>query len=655
LTVAIGLGLVIFFHELGHFAVAKWCGVLVERFSIGFGPIVWRKKWGETEYALSAIPFGGYVKMLGQDDIDPSQLTSEEIAENPRSFTAKSVPQRMAIISAGVIMNVITGLLFFIIAFRLGVETTPAVVGEIQAGMPAWNAGIESGDRIVRINGRDIQDFNDLMRATALSSGVLDIQAVRPDGEVYSVTLQPDMSGTRRRIGVAPAFGLSLFDRETAAELPTVVPGTAAAHANPPLQPDDVVTAVDGEPVEDFAELSQLLSDRRAEPVTLTVVRTEEEEGKASREQHLETVLPPAPFRTMGMRLDIGKIVAIQHDSPAARAGIVIGDRLASVDGRDIGKDIDPLRLPDYFAAQHGKQVTVGINREIPGGQSEVEELTIAPEDRGGWTVPPTFEQTPLAGPALGIAYHVQSKVLAVDEGSPAALAGIRPLDAITKLELIRPAAAPPDGLEGDILSIDIGETNLAFAFWQMQQFPARQVRMTVQSAGSNETRTVDVASTESEDWFLPTTRGIRFFPLAQPRQAESISEAFAMGWHHTRSSIVDIYLTLRNLVTRRLSVRELHGPLGIIQVASDVAEVGIAPFLVFLGFLSVNLAVLNFLPIPVLDGGHMVFLIWEGISRKRPSEQVVVAATLAGMVFVVALMALVLYLDISRWYGGAM
>jgi regulator of sigma E protease len=81
---AIGLGMVIFFHELGHFAVAKWCNVNVERFSIGFGPILFGWKWGETEYALSLIPFGGYVKMLGQDDADPSQLTNEEIAQDLR-------------------------------------------------------------------------------------------------------------------------------------------------------------------------------------------------------------------------------------------------------------------------------------------------------------------------------------------------------------------------------------------------------------------------------------------------------------------------------------------------------------------------------------------------------------------------------------------
>ena len=84
LSVVLGLGLVIFFHELGHFAVAKWCNVHVERFSIGIGPIFWSRQKGETEYALSVLPFGGYVKMLGQDDMDPNQMTSSEIRSEER-------------------------------------------------------------------------------------------------------------------------------------------------------------------------------------------------------------------------------------------------------------------------------------------------------------------------------------------------------------------------------------------------------------------------------------------------------------------------------------------------------------------------------------------------------------------------------------------
>ncbi|MCA9027724.1 MAG: site-2 protease family protein [Planctomycetaceae bacterium] len=676
LTVAIGLGLVIFFHELGHFAVAKWCDVLVERFSIGFGPILWRKKWGETEYALSLIPFGGYVKMLGQDDMDPSQLSSEEIAENPRSYTAKNVAQRMGIISAGVIMNVITGLLFFMFAFRSGVDTTPAVVGDLQVGMPAWNAGMRSGDRIEAINDRKIEDFNDLMRATALSSGKLEIDAVRDDGQTYSVTLDPDITGTRRRIGVTPAEGLTIYKGQ-GSEIPSISPGSAAVEASPALEPGDVVLAADSQPVTSASELNQILSNHRADPLTLSVSRKTSEEDGSSMEE-VDVTIPAAPFRTLGMTMEIGKIVAVQDHSPAAKAGLLKDDRLSKVDGQDIGGDIDPLHLPDYFGDRHGQEVVIEVKREAARGQAEIVSVTIVPDDRGGWVEPPTLENSPIAISSIGVAYHLQPAVLTIDQSatpevnaetptsegdtneetlSPGDVASrkIQPTDEITKLELILPEGAKSDGVKDATISIEIGETNLAFAFWQMQQFPSRKVRLTVQTPGEAQTRTVEIDTPLADDWFLPTTRGIRFFGLSRPRKAETFSQAFTMGWQHTRTSIVDIYLTLRNLVTRQLSVKELHGPLGIVKVASAVADVGLAPFLLFLGFLSINLAVLNFLPIPILDGGHMVFLLWEAVTRSRPSERVVVAASLFGMTFIVALMALVLYLDISRWYQGTM
>src|SRR5262245_54023479 len=169
IVLALGLGLVIFVHELGHFAVAKWVGVLVERFSIGFGPVLWSFRRGETEYAISAIPFGGYVKMLGQDDANPGEMVREELRQNPRSYPAQSVPKRMAIISAGVIMNLIFGFIFFLIVYNVGVPYTPAVLDLIEPGEPAWQAGIERGDKVTRVNGNEIIEFEQLHQAIVLS------------------------------------------------------------------------------------------------------------------------------------------------------------------------------------------------------------------------------------------------------------------------------------------------------------------------------------------------------------------------------------------------------------------------------------------------------------------------------------------------------
>jgi len=176
-SVAAGLGFVVFVHELGHFLVAKACGVKCEKFYVGFdwfpiqkiGPItipraIFRKQWGETEYGIGILPLGGYVKMLGQDD-DPRNaeaeaertkvlaegtaaegLTPDKTIEgtdgkyilDPRSYPAKSVPARMAIISAGVIMNLIFGVLLGTLAYAIGVPETPAIIGGTSPGSPAW-------------------------------------------------------------------------------------------------------------------------------------------------------------------------------------------------------------------------------------------------------------------------------------------------------------------------------------------------------------------------------------------------------------------------------------------------------------------------------------------------------------------------------------
>ncbi len=205
LSVVLGLGLVIFFHELGHFAVAKLCDVHVERFSIGMGPILWSRQKGETEYALSAFPFGGYVKMLGQDDMDPNQMTSSEIAENPRSYSAKTVLQRMAIISAGVIMNIATGFLFFVISYWYGVFEPAPVVGEVTTGLPAWQHGIRSGDRITAINGEKILSFSDIYESIMLSSGEVTIEGTHLDGSHFKETLTPVKSSPGRSTGMRAA------------------------------------------------------------------------------------------------------------------------------------------------------------------------------------------------------------------------------------------------------------------------------------------------------------------------------------------------------------------------------------------------------------------------------------------------------------------
>ena len=208
LLCAIALGLIIFVHELGHFMVAKACGVRCDKFYLGFdffGMKLLHFKWGETEYGIGVFPLGGYVKMLGQED-NPGEtrqriekakeaaaliarnagdqvkeediLTPEQIAEaekllnDPRSYQAKSVPQRMAIIVAGVTMNVIFAFICAIGAYMLGTETVPCVVGNVMAGQSAWEGGLQADDKLLSIAGNDVKYFSDIQKNVMLGDNL---------------------------------------------------------------------------------------------------------------------------------------------------------------------------------------------------------------------------------------------------------------------------------------------------------------------------------------------------------------------------------------------------------------------------------------------------------------------------------------------------
>ena len=190
--VALGIGAVIFVHELGHFLVAKACGVKCEKFFIGFDVGGWKisRQWGETEYGIGILPLGGYVKMLGQDD-NPANI-AEQVRESQvsgsttdakeivgpdgktylvdrRSYLAKSVPQRMAIISAGVVMNVIFAFIFAVIAYKLGVPYNPSVVSRTAPGSPAWRADLHAGDEVVKMADVETPSFAELRGEVTLA------------------------------------------------------------------------------------------------------------------------------------------------------------------------------------------------------------------------------------------------------------------------------------------------------------------------------------------------------------------------------------------------------------------------------------------------------------------------------------------------------
>lgn len=700
LSVALGLGLVVFFHELGHFAVAKWCNVHVERFSIGIGPILWSRQKGETEYALSLLPLGGYVKMLGQDDMDPNQMTSSEIAENPRAYSSKTVLQRMAIISAGVIMNVITGFLFFVIAYSAGLQEPSPVVGAVFTGYPAWNAGIRPGDTIEEINGERVRTFIDIQEAIVLSSDELRIGIRRADGTNETLSILPMRSGLGRTIGILPALTTRMSSEiedpnlisdaglpgERASEpflpgdnivgirpspkaVPSAEPAAAAgAEASAPATP---VAAAD-EPVLDtklLPDLRHALALYADREVTCIVKRPADPKNAEPYDQQrtVEIRIPPQNVRSLGFWMAMGPVRGIRSDSIAAKAGLRVGDTIQSVDGLVPGEDIDPLFLPVYFAQKAGQQVKIIVGRKSSDGPSTA-ELTLVPSSLPGWSESPDYQTAPLTIPSIGAGYQVQTRVARILPGSEIEKLGtLQPAARITRVELLHPdpGKGRPDALGDDQRPVEVklneldeieenavgtpADINWAWAFEKLQRVPERRIVLHFESP-SGEVSSATLQELEREpNWFL-WIRGFHpgtWASLEDLRKAESIGEALQLGYARTRRNISNIYLSLRQLVRREVAPKSLSGPIAIARVSYRLAERGIFQLISFLGFLSINLAILNFLPIPILDGGHMVFLIWEGITRRKPSARIVGWAHAAGLLFLLSLFSFVLWNDL--------
>src|SRR5262245_21509659 len=232
-----GIGFIIFVHELGHFLVAKWCDVHVLTFSIGFGPVIpgCSFKRGETLYKISLLPLGGYVNMVGEG------TDADEDESYPRSFKNKTVGQRMAIISAGVIMNILFGILAFILVFLTkGVLRTAPVMGGVDSGSPAWVGGVRDGWVLKSIDGKPIKVWDDMRSIVALSMsgdpGSFEFVDPHKPDEVIHRTMHP------RKVDLHPVIGVRSPIRLEMGYSPTIrlspVPPTPPASK---VQPHDVI------------------------------------------------------------------------------------------------------------------------------------------------------------------------------------------------------------------------------------------------------------------------------------------------------------------------------------------------------------------------------------------------------------------------------
>jgi len=191
------LGILIFFHELGHFIIARLFGVGVEKFSLGFGPKLIYKKIGITEYCISAIPLGGFVKMVGEEPntkIDPEQI--------PFSFTHKHVLKRILIVAAGPLFNLLLAVVIFFFLFLIyGNFVLKPVIGEVLDTGPAKSSGLKSKDLVVAVNGSDIKTWNEMVDYITISKGQPLVFSVIRDESLLEIKIKPELKSSKNIFG----------------------------------------------------------------------------------------------------------------------------------------------------------------------------------------------------------------------------------------------------------------------------------------------------------------------------------------------------------------------------------------------------------------------------------------------------------------------
>jgi regulator of sigma E protease len=677
--IVVGFGFLIFVHELGHFLVAKMVGIKTTQFAIGFGHslLTWRKGigfrvgttepeyekriqevykaqssenvppdeeaggltveqadriaaelgLGETEYRLNYIPLGGYVKMLGQEDMDPTARSAD-----PRAFNNKSVSARFAVISAGVIMNIIFGMIFFAIAFMSGVMFPPAIVGGTAPGSPSaityaqghkddpGYLGLKADDRITHVDGKEAGDMMDVKFATILARGGASLElTIEREGEGQPLTflIKPEKNEVTklRWIGVDAPLSLEIGD---------VMKGSPARAAG--LTKGMAISAVSGKPVETFSQYDRIVSAEQGRELLVTF--TDPPTGKS-----VDMIVVATPLMTeqdgslpnlLGLVPPV-KITSADPKKPAAKAGIQPGDLIASVNGHAWP---DPETFMDVIKEAPTEGVVIAVYRD---GQT----LTLQP-------IKPRKKQI-----GVGIRYATDLPIVGQTlADSP--LHTESPLIGGTKLIEVN---GEPVNSFGDVqrvlASLPVGDKPVEVAL-------AYELNL------GNRPREARTVSIEPElikliaeaGWSAPLPDGAPPMTLQMPVVGDDPLDAVALGFKKTHQFITQTYMTLLRLFQGTVPPDKLSGPVGIVHQGTIIAERGWEYLLFFLGLISVNLAVINFLPIPITDGGQAVFLAIEKIKGSPVSVRIQTAATVVGLALLLCVFLFVTYNDIARLLG---
>ena len=688
LGVMVGFGGIVMIHEFGHFIVAKMGGIKVEAFSIGMPPVALgfrklKKGWRvrilpkmdqpenlqegdhETEYQIGLLPIGGFVKMLGQSDTGAADAD-----DNPRSYANRPIWIRICVVSAGVIFNAVGAAILFMALYMNGIDLPAGVVGDVVKNSPAYDVGSRPGDEIVEVNGESFMidgkrcvDFETVFQAPLLSASGETIQfVVNREGveETFSLIAEKKDGDPRglRFSGLSPASRLEV-SRYIKPE------GAGQLYEEFDLCRGDKVKSVNGVAVQTPWEYKNILSETFQPEVELGVSRLTSqiqaaESGDWSAkidaengDRTMTTISFPMDIRPtvenfrnqydmthFGSLVPRLKVAAIGSPSRMekiinwVRTKILQKEKMSSLadilQEGDILLKVGEIDYPNYKQLREltteskDQKLAITLLRSNEQGEMETIEVSVTPKARPG-----SKRVTVGFIPALDLDNPVVAQVL------------------------------PVEGLVGDVHKIPAGamitaineqpvETYFDIAA-AMQANAGKEIQIAYRVGDDTEQVSLTVPEHEPVHAEAYVLYALPFDELTQNYKASNPLEAAGMGFKKVGQFVVRNYITLGRLFQKDVPMSALSGPVGIISMTYQVTGASLDRTLYFLGLISSCLAVMNLLPLPVLDGGHIVLLVIEKITGKPVHEKILAPVMYIGLALLLTLILFITYRDVIK------
>ncbi len=677
--IIIGFGILVTVHEFGHFLLAKASGMRVDEFAVGFGKALVKFTRGETIYTLRMIPLGGFNRIYGME-IDEESADEEDLSkeERRRAFNFQPLYKRAAVIMAGSLMNIIFAvILIFILRMGWGVQMHQ--VASVNPGGPAYTAGIQEGDIISSIQGNRVGGMNiqQLVQQASKTQGGVKLTVIR-QGEEKAFTLNPmglrDLDARYSNLG---------FIYYTNGLVERVDKGSTADNLG--LLPVDYVRVIDGKLVERYVKVEgeyYLALDIRRFSNDMTLALPRED---VQRRMINYTGLGFAYNSDWKVTLVEQYSSLTMTSTQAQLRGVKDGDIVYSINGTPIKEEVDGIPVENYV---------FGIDDPfVPATDKVSFEVTFL---RDGAEVTKQFnigKDHRLMGIRMQPRAH--NEVYDIDEDGAAYKAGLREGD-----EILAVGSTP--SLDGNIVLQRLsyvyyalgtdksfrllydpqGLANVSREEWELgpiediippgllgdvggkilvegeyvessytPYFMNIYSKVTLKVQRGDETLDVILDLKVDED--LGVLQSLGFYIAADPRKV-GFFEALESGFVETAYWIDNIFYSLKLLITGGAKVKELSGPIGIFTIGYIFAESGIQSLLNLLVIITINLAIINMLPFPALDGGRMVFLILEMFARRPivsiKAENII---HIAGFFLLLLLIIYITFFDIGRLITG--